>query len=92
MLQISTIEPTTLAILKKLMTIPELEDFALVGGTALALRFGHRKSVDLDLFASKDFNVDNVNTAFEKHFKNAYRHISGQSEKPVSVIIRNNNF
>lgn len=30
---------------------PELADFRLVGGTALALRLGHRFSVDLDLFA-----------------------------------------
>ncbi|HUZ61302.1 MAG TPA: nucleotidyl transferase AbiEii/AbiGii toxin family protein [Hanamia sp.] len=37
------------------MEIPELQDFSLVGGTALSLHYGHRKSVDLDLFSNKPF-------------------------------------
>jgi len=36
--------------LKRLMEIPFLKPFSLVGGTALALKYGHRSSVDLDLF------------------------------------------
>ncbi|MBK9147429.1 MAG: nucleotidyl transferase AbiEii/AbiGii toxin family protein [Flavobacteriales bacterium] len=32
------------------MRLEALDQFALVGGTALALRYGHRLSVDLDLF------------------------------------------
>lgn len=50
MLQYRAIHPTTLELLKKLMTLPELEDFFLVGGTALALQLNHRISVDIDLF------------------------------------------
>lgn len=50
MLQTYTVEPTTLAILKSLQQIPELNLTRLVGGTALALHFGHRHSVDIDLF------------------------------------------
>nr|WP_243698923.1 nucleotidyl transferase AbiEii/AbiGii toxin family protein [Flavobacterium sandaracinum] len=34
----------------------KLKDYILVGGTALALRLGHRLSVDLDLFTTKTFN------------------------------------
>ena len=79
MLQISTVEPTTLVILKKLMLIPELADFSLVGGTALALRFGHRKSVDLDLFASAEFDINTVLAALEENFPATYRHISTNS-------------
>lgn len=30
----------------------------MVGGTALALQLGHRRSVDLDLFAVSDFDTD----------------------------------
>lgn len=56
MLYTNTVEPTTLSILKKLMSIKELENFYLVGGTCLSLRFGHRKSIDLDLFSTKDFS------------------------------------
>ncbi|HRI60975.1 MAG TPA: nucleotidyl transferase AbiEii/AbiGii toxin family protein [Saprospiraceae bacterium] len=38
------------------MARPELEQFALVGGTNLSLRFGHRRSIDLDLFTNIPFN------------------------------------
>jgi predicted nucleotidyltransferase component of viral defense system len=79
MLQISTVESGTLDILKKLMTIPELADFSLVGGTALSLRYGHRMSIDLDLFASAEFDVDNVIKAVERTFPKVYRHISTNS-------------
>jgi hypothetical protein len=33
------------ALLRKLQAIPELANYRLVGGTALALRLGHRKSI-----------------------------------------------
>jgi predicted nucleotidyltransferase component of viral defense system len=33
-----------------------LQHFDLVGGTALALRFGHRLSVDIDLFTEEEFD------------------------------------
>lgn len=45
------------------MAIPELENFPLVGGTNLSLRFGHRLSVDLDLFTNTPFVPDEVFSA-----------------------------
>jgi hypothetical protein len=39
------------------MKISELQDFFLVGGTALALQIGHRISVDIDLFTQNDFST-----------------------------------
>lgn len=39
------------------MQITALNSFYLVGGTCLALRYGHRKSVDLDLFSITDFDI-----------------------------------
>lgn len=54
MLQTKTVEPNTFSILKQLIGMPELKDFSLVGGTALSLLFGHRQSVDLDLFSTED--------------------------------------
>ena len=56
MLQLKTVEPNTFSILKQLMEIDELKDFSLVGGTALSLLYGHRQSVDLDLFSNKSFD------------------------------------
>lgn len=52
MLHFETIAPPTLELLKKLQHIRELNHTLLVGGTALALQFGHRKSIDIDLFGN----------------------------------------
>ena len=54
MLQICTIAPDTLELLKKLQSISELADTRLVGGTALAFHLGHRLSIDLDFFGHFD--------------------------------------
>ena len=48
MLHYETIHPTTLELLKKLTAQEELRELRLVGGTSLALQYGHRQSVDLD--------------------------------------------
>ena len=52
MLHTQTVTGATLGLLKRLMARPELAQFALVGGTNLSLRLGHRKSIDLDLFTN----------------------------------------
>lgn len=52
MLQYKTIHPETLHLLKDLQSLPILNGTRLVGGTALALQLGHRKSIDLDLFGT----------------------------------------
>ena len=58
MLHTKTIEPRTLSILNELMQIHDLNQFSLVGGTALSLKYGHRLSVDLDLFSDQEMNKD----------------------------------
>lgn len=68
MLQYSTLEPHTLDILKELMAIPELDGFYLVGGTALALMYGHRLSLDLDLFSSVEFEPQKLVPILEKKY------------------------
>lgn len=60
MLHKQTVDTSTLAILKELMANPSLDNFVLVGGTALALQIGHRKSVDLDLFTVAPFDPDTL--------------------------------
>jgi predicted nucleotidyltransferase component of viral defense system len=60
MLFLNTVKSDTYELLKKLMQIPELSDFVLVGGTNLSLKFGHRISVDLDLFTNKPFDTEEV--------------------------------
>ena len=51
MLQTSALPGQTLALLKALQRLPELLHHRLVGGTALALQLGHRRSIDLDFFS-----------------------------------------
>ncbi|MGH2642788.1 MAG: nucleotidyl transferase AbiEii/AbiGii toxin family protein, partial [Chitinophagaceae bacterium] len=50
MLHKEAVDNRLMVILKKLMSIHEIGNFSLVGGTALAFQFGHRKSEDIDLF------------------------------------------
>ena len=52
MLHLETIEPKTLELLRRLQSLSIFEHSRLVGGTALALQLGHRKSIDLDMFGS----------------------------------------
>lgn len=52
MLQQNAVEPATLDLLNRISVLPEFEKFALGGGTNLALRLGHRLSVDLDFFTN----------------------------------------
>lgn len=58
MLQLNALRPDTLDVLKATMAEPLLNDFVLVGGTALALHYGHRISEDIDLFRWDKFDVD----------------------------------
>jgi len=55
-------------VLQKLMREEKLKDFYLVGGTALALYFGHRRSVDIDLFTSKPFDSQKLVSYLEKAY------------------------
>ena len=68
------IPPPALAILSQLQKDNTLDDFFLVGGTALALQLGHRLSVDIDLFIDKHPIIalkalsyfDDINHALDK--------------------------
>lgn len=58
MLSYKTIEPHTLELLKSIMKESLFSDMRLVGGTALALQYGHRQSVDLYVFGKMPENSD----------------------------------
>lgn len=73
MLQIETVEPGTFSLLKSMMKIPEIKDFCLVGGTALALRYGHRISIDLDLFSNQEFENPYVQDILFEYFGNEFQ-------------------
>ena len=60
MLSYQTVEPHTLELLKQLMQVSLLRQTRLVGGTALALQYGHRSSVDLDLFGIMEATTEEL--------------------------------
>ena len=63
MLSLQTVYPDTLELLKKLAQTSILQDMRLVGGTSLALQYGHRRSVDLDFFGRTTDDVDELTEA-----------------------------
>lgn len=73
MLHTETVEPGTFSVLKQLMQLKDLQAFSLVGGTALSLRYGHRTSIDLDLFCQEAFNSDQIVDTLKKEFGEGYR-------------------
>src|ERR1700743_2978191 len=88
MLREETIEPATLGLLKAIVALPELKDFRLVGGTALSLLLGHRKSIDLDLFTDKPFDKDLIIPALEDAFGDIIT-VNDRSKYVYQCIISN---
>lgn len=60
MLHYETIHRDTLELLKKIQSLDLFAGTRLVGGTALALQLGHRKSIDLDFFGKMDATLEEI--------------------------------
>ncbi len=54
------VKPATFQLIQQLQALPELKEFYLVGGTALALQLNHRNSIDIDLFSMNEFQNDTI--------------------------------
>jgi len=70
MLHTQAVEPRALELLKNLCSQEELSKFALVGGTNLALRLGHRTSDDLDLFIVDKFDENALDLFITQKYPN----------------------
>jgi hypothetical protein len=57
---VTAVEAPTLELIKSLQSRTYLKGFYLVGGTALALHLGHRKSADIDLFSNFGFDASDL--------------------------------
>jgi predicted nucleotidyltransferase component of viral defense system len=68
MLHKEAVTPELFEVLKSLMRVDELNPFRLVGGTAIALQLGHRKSVDIDLFSNEKVDLKNISRALKEKF------------------------
>ncbi len=89
MLHIKTVEPDTLALLNRLMKMPELNKFYLVGGTALSLQYGHRISVDIDLFCAEKFDNEIILKALENVFGKELEYEGGFTKFGIFCYINN---
>ncbi len=65
MLHLETLAGETLDLLKGIQAF-QLGDMRLVGGTALALQYGHRQSIDLEFFGTlPDDSFENIYKALQ---------------------------
>ncbi len=83
----NTVEPRIWQLLSNLMDMPELSNFALVGGTNLSLRYGHRISTDLDLFCNEPFEKEEVIEAIYKKMPHTIK--LGERKQTVWLMIDN---
>jgi predicted nucleotidyltransferase component of viral defense system len=79
MLHERSVDPELLSILRRLQELPSLSQFALAGGTALALKYGHRVSVDIDLFGKGNIEKEII-PALDEAFGNEiqYEEVPGR--------------
>ncbi len=70
-LHYETVTPLLKKTLDMLMGEPLFEPFRLVGGTSLSLRYGHRKSDDIDLFTEAEYRSLDYST-FEAYLRSHF--------------------
>lgn len=71
MLQQNAVEPATLELLKRICALPPFANFAMGGGTNIALRLGHRVSVDLYFFTNTTYQTNAIFQTITKGFPSA---------------------
>ncbi|MFT3793769.1 nucleotidyl transferase AbiEii/AbiGii toxin family protein [Flavobacterium sp.] len=74
MLHYNTVSPLLKSILDTLMEAEAFEDFRLVGGTALSLYYGHRMSVDIDLFTDAEYSSVDFE-AIDTFLRETYKYV-----------------
>jgi hypothetical protein len=77
---------TQLAVLEGLKAVPAVREFYLAGGTALALRHGHRRSIDFDFFRETPFDVRDFLLDLERKFDDVERIPTGEQTLYVRLL------
>jgi len=83
MLHENAVPLNLLAVLRRLQVTAREGGFALAGGTSLALRFGHRQSVDLDFFTDRGFDPQTWSNAIGAGPES----ITGMAEGTLQLVI-----
>lgn len=81
MLHYETVDRDTLDLLKHIQSNPHFSDIRLVGGTALALQIGHRKSIDLDFFVNTDLDCMDMSLELQAFGNTAVRSSSKLTQR-----------
>jgi len=76
---------------EQVQLLPLIKSFSqthyLVGGTAIALHFGHRRSIDFDLFTDSLFDPMSVRTKLGKRY--SIDQTISQGEGELTILIQN---
>ena len=88
MLRKETISDELSQYLDSLMTITPLKNHRLVGGTALSLQLGHRKSIDIDLFSDQKSDYPEILKNLQLIFKSNIKQYR-TSETGIEMVIGN---
>lgn len=78
MLHFETVDINTLELLRQIQGHAAFSDVRLVGGTALALQMGHRKSIDLDFFGHMEIPPMELRHVLEAYGEVSLRNASGR--------------
>ena len=62
-------------------------NFYLVGGTAIALHLGHRRSIDFDLFTSTPFDSMKLKSKIKRNYQIDHTFFQGEGE--LTILINN---
>ena len=79
---------TQLAVLDGLKPIPAVHEFYLAGGTALALRHGHRRSVDFDFFRATSFDPQELMLTLDEPSATWSIGFGGSGVPPACALLR----
>lgn len=79
MIHSKTVTNELLEVARTLCENPELEVFRIVGGTAIALQLGHRKSVDIDFFTCKKIRKRDILEVLRNMFPMTEFHVTQHS-------------
>lgn len=80
----NTVTPLLKAILEDLMQAEEFKAFRLVGGTALSLYYGHRMSMDIDLFSDADYGSLDFK-AMDDYLRKNYFYVDSMDIAPIGM-------
>jgi hypothetical protein len=81
MLHFETVDLNTLELLKRIQNHSIFSGTRLVGGTALALQIGHRKSIDLDFFGRMDITPIELRQTLDAYGEVSLRNASGRIQR-----------